>query len=675
MIVLVGITLFNLEQAHASDILIADFENTNYDNWTISGNAFGDAPPAGTLQNQMKVSGFRGKKLVNTFKHGDQTTGTAISKPFEIKRKYIAFLIGGGADLKEVGIELLVDNQPVRAATGSESEHLLWASWNVESLIGRQARLRIYDHGVGGWGHINVDHIIQTNNAPRRFDRKNQLEAYRKSEQYLDEPWRPQVHFSPEINWMNDPNGLVYYEGEYHLFYQYNPAGNQWGHMSWGHAVSRDLVHWENLPLAIPEENGEMAFSGCCIVDHQNTSGLGSERSPPMIAVYTAHGHGKQVQNLAFSNDRGRTWAKFKDNPILDINEKNFRDPKVFWHQSTQRWVMVVSLALEKVLVFYGSEDLKKWKELSRFGPAGASDKSNWECPDLFELEVEGSTDEKHWVLEVDMGAGSIAGGSGGEYFVGKFNGQEFIATQDARWVDFGRDFYAPISWSNIPRSDGRRIWLGWFNNWETCLIPTSPWRSSMSFPRTLALRKIHNEKDRPAFRLIQRPVDEIRKLIVDEIPIDTSVASWPPTRVTQPDQLNGMHFILETTLVPGTAQSCGLRIQTGPDEFLEVGYDNKNQHIYVDRTESGEVNFHPSFAGRHKAPTQVINGEIKLTMIIDRSSIELFINDGESVISDRFFPRSANPVVKIFASNNTASLKDTRIQQLNSIWQPQEKN
>ncbi|MEM7396707.1 MAG: glycoside hydrolase family 32 protein, partial [Verrucomicrobiota bacterium] len=313
-----------------------------------------------------------------------------------------------------VGMDLLVDGKTVRRATGIESEALEWMHWEVKDLAGKTARLTIYDEVTGGWGHINIDHIIQTSTPPSPFDLDHQVDRYRQAQDYMNEPFRPQVHFSPEIHWMNDPNGLVYYAGEYHLFHQYNPAGNTWGHMSWGHAVSEDLVHWRHLPLAIPETGGVMAFSGCCVIDHDNTSGFGQNGRPPMVAIYTGHGHGKQVQNLAYSTDAGRTWTIYADNPVIDLNHKDFRDPKVFRHKPTSRWIMVVSLAVDKKLIFYASEDLRNWTELSRFGPAGVKNKSNWECPDLFPLPVENRPGETRWVLEADMGQGSIAGGSGG---------------------------------------------------------------------------------------------------------------------------------------------------------------------------------------------------------------------------------------------------------------------
>lgn len=658
----------------ADDILIADFESGDYTGWSLTGEAFGQAPAEGTLPDQMRVSGYRGRRLVNTFHGGDGAVGSATSEPFTVQRSHIAFLIGGGPHQDTVGIELLLDGKAVRRATGPESAELEWKSWDVSGLAGKQVTLRIFDQATAGWGHINVDHLIQTNLPPKRFDLDHQLAAYRESADYMNEPLRPQGHFSPEIHWMNDPNGLVYHDGEYHLFHQYNPAGNRWGHMSWGHAVSRDLVHWEHLPLAIPEADGVMAFSGSCVVDHGNTSGFGKVGRPAIVAIYTGHGHGKQAQNLAYSTDNGRTWTKYAKNPVLDIGSSDFRDPKVFWHQPTGRWVMVVSLAVEKVLIFYGSDDLKSWRELSRFGPSGAASKPNWECPDLFLLPVEDAegrpTGKRRWVLEADMGSGAVAGGSGGEYFVGDFDGRQFTATQDARWVDFGRDFYAPISWDNVPESDGRRIWIGWFNNWETCLTPTSPWRSCMSVPRTLSLRPT---PDGDELLLVQRPVRELRKLWQTDrrIELATQDVAWPPRPLTRPGQLKESHFVLEATCQLRGARSCGFRIATGPQEFTEVGLEHEADNhpvVYVDRRQSGHVDFHPAFAGRHETPVRIGRRGVKLLVYVDRSTIEVFINDGEAVISDRIFPTKGQPVIEGFAGDDRAKLQGV-VTPLRSIW------
>ncbi|WP_329123440.1 GH32 C-terminal domain-containing protein [Streptomyces sp. NBC_01353] len=250
------------------------------------------------------------------------------------------------------------------------------------------------------------------------------------------EPHRPQFHFTPKKNWMNDPNGLVYFKGEYHLFYQYNPSGNTWGNMSWGHAVSKDLVHWEELPLAIPHDDEEMVFSGSAVVDHHNTSGFGTEDTPAMVAVYTSayKADGKQAQSLAYSTDRGRTWTKYAGNPVLDIGSKEFRDPKVQWYAPTKSWLMTVSLSTEHKVRFYSSKNLKQWELLSDFGPAGAVG-GVWECPDLFPLPVDGDPSRTKWVLVVNINPGGIAGGSAAQYFVGDFDGRKFTPDDDGSYT------------------------------------------------------------------------------------------------------------------------------------------------------------------------------------------------------------------------------------------------
>ncbi len=244
-----------------------------------------------------------------------------------------------------------------------------------------------------------------------------------------DQPLRPQFHYSPQQNWMNDPNGLVYHDGEYHLFYQYNPQGDTWGNMSWGHAVSRDLLHWEELPVALRADDEQMFFSGSAVVDHANTTGFGSPGNPPMVAVYTRFDRETAIQSqaIAYSLDNGRTWTEYAGNPVIDIDSTEFRDPKVFWYEPEERWIMAVVLAEQHKVRFYGSPDLKQWTHLSDFGPANATG-GVWEVPDLFQLPVDGDPNHKKWVLVVNLNPGSIAGGSGAQYFVGEFDGRAFHA-------------------------------------------------------------------------------------------------------------------------------------------------------------------------------------------------------------------------------------------------------
>jgi fructan beta-fructosidase len=658
------------EQDLRDDIVIEDFESGAYKSWQVSGQAFGKKPAKGTLLQQNKVSGFQGTGLANSFSGTDTSTGSLSSPEFRIDRKFITFLIGGGRKEGKVGIELSIEGELTYSCTGDNSEELLLEIWDVSKHTGKKGQIRIFDNDSDGWGHICVDSILQTDNPPERFGLSAKLDAYRKTSQYMNEPLRPQFHFSPELNWMNDPNGLVFHNGEYHLFYQYNPAGNEWGHMSWGHAVSKDMMSWEHLPIAIPEKDGVMAFSGSCVVDHRNSSRFGTGNTPPMVAIFTGHKPGKQVQNLAYSNDDGRTWALYEGNPVLDLGLADFRDPKVFWHEGTKQWIMVVSLATERVIAFFGSDNLKNWKELSRFGPAGVRSKSNWECPDLFELPVENESGKKLWVLEADMGDGSIAGGSGGEYFVGHFDGVRFTTIQHSQWVDYGRDFYAPISFENFPNTDNRRVWLGWFNNWQTCLIPTQPWRGSMSVPRELSLRKLSFNSEEPAtYVLVQKPIREFSKLYGESTPLDTRQLGWPPKKITQPGEIPEMQFELTAEFKPGRARSLGLRIHTGEDEYTEIGYDSQFLGAYVDRTKSGNVSFHPAFSGRHNAPARLIDGKVSVRVLVDRSSVEVFVNDGEAVISDQIFPTNQKPWIEAFVGDKSAEISQARVIEIKSAW------
>jgi sucrose-6-phosphate hydrolase SacC (GH32 family) len=302
------------------------------------------------------------------------------------------------------------------------------------------------------------------------------------------ELWRPQFHFTPRKNWINDPNGLIFHNGEYHLFYQYNPFGDQWGHMSWGHAVSADLLHWQELPVAIAEDERASIFSGSIVIDANNSAGFGAGA---LVAIYTGclrRHEGGQAQELAFSTDRGRTWTKYEHNPVLDLALREFRDPKVFWHAPTASWVMAVVLPEARTVLFYASHDLEAWTELSRFADDLAG-QGIWECPDLFELPVDGEATSA-WVLKVDAFEGHPSGGSGARLFFGLFDGTRFTAEPaDAPvWADHGADFCAALSWAGL---HDRAVWVAWMNCHRYAKHPpTQPWRGSMTLPRELSLRR-----------------------------------------------------------------------------------------------------------------------------------------------------------------------------------------
>jgi sucrose-6-phosphate hydrolase SacC (GH32 family) len=629
-----------------------------------------------------------------------------------------------------------------------------------------------------------------------------------------DEPYRPQYHFTPAKNWMNDPNGLLFYESEYHLFYQYNPFGNKWGHMSWGHAVSPDLLHWKDLPLALAEENGVMIFSGSAVVDWKNSSGFGKDGQPPLIAIYTGHYTEKplQNQNIAYSNDKGRTWIKYSKNPVIDIGAKDFRDPKIIWHEPTQRWLMAVALPAEHKIRFYASANLKEWSQLSEFGPVGAIN-GIWECPDLFPLPVENNPDRSKWVLIVNLNPGGPVGGSGCQYFIGEFDGKQFVldkshpqntakSAQDSRtvladfegsdygtwkatgtafgtaparpaggdlagfkgrgmvdsvgsgdkdqgslaspvfkvsaaylnfvigggahpgqagvhllvdgkavrtatgnnspqlvahswdvsefkdrdaqieifdrysssdwghimvdhfvfsaspsekvqdpalWLDYGPDFYAAVTWSDVPKSDGRRIALGWMSNWLYAeAVPTSPWRSAMTVPRELMLRETPE-----GWRIAQQPITELKSLRLPsarsfEGGTFAEAAAWLKTQSTLPPQLDVEISFKE---IPADARFA-INIKTGANQEVVLELDARRQELRVDRSRSGDVGFHPKFARAFATPLRIQGGQCTLRLLLDTASLEVFTQNGESAVTTTFFASAAERQL-VFTSEN----------------------
>ena len=475
-----------------------------------------------------------------------------------------------------------------------------------------------------------------------------------------DEPFRPQYHFTPAKNWMNDPNGCVFHDGEWHLFYQYNPEGDTWGHMSWGHAVSKDLVRWEHLPVALLEENGVMIFSGSAVVDHNNTSGFGQGGKPPMVAIYTGHGHGKQVQSIAYSNDRGRTWTKYEGNPVIDIASPEFRDPKVIWHEPTKRWVMVVARPDRKQVDFYGSPDLKKWEQLGAFGGQGAID-GIWECPDLFELPVmsgEKPSGSRRWVLVVNINGGTPAGGSGCQYFVGQFDGKTFTndnAPDVKLWADYGADFYAAQSFSDVPAQDGRRIWIAWMSNWRYAnQEPTKPFRTAMTLPRELTLAQTGD-----GIRLVQRVVREAASLA------DGSGEAWQDLRR---GKVSGDALELLLEWEEGGAEEVGLKVLAGDGAETLIGYDAKKKELFVDRTKSGP-NFHKEFPARHTAPFPAADGKVKLHVFVDRSSVEVLGQGGLVSITERVFPPPGANGVELYSKGGDAKPIRADVRKLKSAW------
>lgn len=457
---------------------------------------------------------------------------------------------------------------------------------------------------------------------------------------------RPRYHFTPHQNFMNDPNGLVFYGGEYHLFYQHNPFGDVWGHMCWGHAVSTDLIHWEHLPIALHEDNYGMIFSGSAVVDRQNTSGFGNNNHPPLITIYTSHSEMQQTQNIAYSLDRGRTWTKYAGNPVIAIGARDFRDPKVFWHDLTKRWIMVSVLSDQHKVRFDSSPDLKHWSNLSDFGPAGAVD-GMWECPDFFSLPVDGNPEQSKWVLKVDA-----LKGTGAQYFIGEFDGTRFIhdaADDQILRVDHGNDFYAAQSWSDVPNE--RRIWIGWLNNWHYAnLIPTSPWRGLFSIPREVRLRQYSE-----GIRLIQKPIKELEELRQSNFHATDTHIDTINSQLTKLKIDNSLELHAEFT--PGTAREFGIKICTDEAEETVIGYEAREQEIFLDRRHSGDSTFFADFDAVHGASLMPEQGKISMTIFVDSCSVEVFANDGRVVISDLIFPKAQNVTVELFARDGDVHL------------------
>lgn len=465
---------------------------------------------------------------------------------------------------------------------------------------------------------------------------------------------RPHYHFTAPQNFINDPNGLVYYKGEYHLFYQYNPFGNVHEHLSWGHAISRDYLHWEHLPVALREEGGIEIFSGSAVVDWNNTSGFGTRDQRPLIAIYTGHSRAEQTQNLAYSNDRGRTWNKCADNPVIAIGSRQFRDPKVFWHEPTQRWIMVTALADQQKVRFDGSPDLIHWTHLSNFGPAGSVD-NEWECPDMFSMNVDGQPDFQKWILKVDVNHSVL-----GQYFIGHFDGLRFInyaSSEQVLRVDYGKDFYASQSWNDTP--DGRRIWIGWMNNWDYAkVIPTSPWRGLLSIPRELHLRRYPE-----GLRLTQKPIKELKELRQSLYhAIDTDIDKVN-SRIRELKMDNSLELQVEFTL--GRASECGIKICTDDAEETIIGYNAQAQEIFMDRRYSGDTSFSDKFAAVHRAPLAPEQGKISLHIFVDSCSVEVFANHGRVVISDLIFPSAQNMVLQFYNREGEAHLNQIDIWKL----------
>ncbi|MFO0951938.1 MAG: GH32 C-terminal domain-containing protein [Isosphaeraceae bacterium] len=685
--------------ADRPDLVVADFEGDTYGSWTAAGSAFGKGPARGTLPGQMAVSGFEGKGLVNSYLGGDDATGTLLSPEFRVERSYLNFLIGGGKFPGETCVELLVEGKPVRSATGPNdspggSERLEWASWDVRDLAGKTVRLRVVDSRKGGWGHINVDQIVQSdrrrgsgpaardvdltsrylrvpvsNAAPTRrvdvlvggavvrsFDVKL---AEGRPDFWVEadlEPWvgssatvkailpvdskaldalvvtneavggaglyreadRPRFHFTSRRGWLNDPNGLVWHDGEYHLFYQHNPYGWDWGNMHWGHAVSKDLLRWSELGDAfVPREYNDWCFSGSAVVDAANTSGWGRDGKPPLVAAYTSTGRGECI---AYSNDRGRTWVEYAGNPVV---KHAGRDPRLLWHAPTKKWVMAVYDETDnaRTIAFHTSPDLKTWTFASKID-------GFFECPDLFELPVQDAPGESLWVLYA----------ADGQYLLGTFDGTKYQPKGMGKYRLWYGNFYAAQTFSNTP--DGRRIQVGWG---QGITFPGMPFNQQMTIPCELTLQKT---PDGP--RMFAQPVAEVASLRTGPGIKARDLRVKPGAFETLTGQGDLMDVTVEVEV--GEKGSFTLFVHGVP-----VQYDASLAELSCEKV---------------TAPLPAEKGLVKLRVLVDRGSVEVFGNGGRVVLSKGVIPPRDERGVAIRAGRGDLTVRSIEVHPLRSAWE-----
>ncbi len=468
--------------------------------------------------------------------------------------------------------------------------------------------------------------------------------------------WRPKIHFTPKKNWTNDPNGLIFYKGEYHLFFQHNPKGFQWGNMSWGHAKSTDLVHWEELPIAIPNGD-EFIFSGSVVWDKNHASGLGDPTKDLLVAIYTADfPYTREEQHIAYSNDDGLSWTKYTNNPVLNIDYKDFRDPNVFWHEDSNQFIMAVAKPHEFTIQFYGSKNLIDWNWLSDFKNQGNVNMI-WECPALSLLPIEGKKEKKKWVLTISS-EGPYPDFVGMQYFVGEFDGKNFIKDKKSNpvnYVDFGKDFYAAI-----PFNGSENLWLGWFDNWKYAkFMPSFPWNGQMSFPRKLSLVETNQgyklkQSFYPNF-INQAPDFELKGKSVKKM-----------------NKLNGLKFLADKTyaiqiIAPDSpASEWGFLIQgkKNQNEFTKIYVDENKSLLLVDRRNSGKIideNF-PSLDGAPIHPKETRD----IIILVDKSTIEVLGQNGQVSISSLRFPLEESENIFLYSKGGITKFNHLRIWELN---------
>jgi sucrose-6-phosphate hydrolase SacC (GH32 family) len=710
---LLALTCSSPLRAAESDILFADFESKDYGSWKAEGAAFGAGPAQGTLPGQMAVSGFAGKRLVNSFVGGDRSTGKLVSPDFRVERKYMGFLIGAGGWEAKTCMNLVVDGKVARTATGPNTnpggtEALIPSGWDVSDLVGKIAHVEIIDNATEGWGHINVDHILLTDTKPRiapklttltrevpvtqrwlsfpvkgagkmrevtvsaggkivrrlemeladaapdwwapldvsewrgqtlvitakqlpedsrALERLRQSDGYPEGESLYTEALRPRFHFSARRGWLNDPNGMAFFNGEYHLFFQHSPFSWNGSLKHWGQAVSRDLVHWEELGDVIdPDELGSI-WSGSGVVDWKNTSGFSSAGKPPLVLVYTAAGP-KFTQCLAYSID-GRKIIKYERNPVVKEVTHGNRDPKVIWHDPTQRWVKVLYVELpgrKHTVHFFTSPNLREWTLASVL--EGGIDRDNYlfECPDFFELPIDGDETRKKWVIS----------GANTEYAIGTFDGTKFTPETSKLPGHRGRGYYAPQTFSDEPK--GRRIQIGWLHTATTGM----PFNQSMSLPLELRLA---STADGP--RLVYSPAQELDGLRAKSHnvgPVTLQEGQGNPLA-----QIDAELVEIDAEFEARGAGEITLKVRGVP-----VVFDASKQELSVNG---------------HRAPAPFVAGKQRMRIFVDRTCVEVFASNGLAYVPIPLNLDAQNRSLEMAGREGSVKFTRLDVHELKSIW------
>ena len=464
------------------------------------------------------------------------------------------------------------------------------------------------------------------------------------------EKYRPVFHHTPQYGWMNDPNGMFYHDGVYHLYYQYNPYGSMWGNMHWGHSSSRDLVNWEHHPVAIAPDQWGTIFSGSAVVDENNTAGFGEGA---VVAMYTSCSL-TQKQSIAYSLDGGLTFTKYDGNPVVQAPQE-CRDPKVFWNEETGCWNCVLVSPLEYEAWIYSSQDLKNWKKESEFGGHG-NVSAIWECPDLFKL-TDPSTGESKWVLLININPGGPAGGSATQYFVGDFDGKTFVCDTEpevVNWLDYGKDHYATVSWSHAP--EGRTMVIAWMSNWQYAnQLPTRQFRSANSLARDLTLAKNSDG----TYRVCVLPSKEMETMRSAKPATYSFSVGSKGRSVVLPSSL----CEIDMTFTARQGSRVTLRLSNDLGEHADLVYDGKTYTF--DRAESGLTDFSNDFAVPTVAPASDLK-EQRVRLIMDVSSIEMFDGNGWWAMTNLVYPETPYNKIEVISENGTSKVKSLKVYTLN---------